>query len=132
MGFNQGAYAKVWSVEPGESGKYTKVRVSISRKNQETGAYDQEFSGFITMVGEANVAARKDLHPNDRIKIGGTDVTTRYDKERAKEYINYLVFTYEKVVDRPPAQQPAESNPTEGGTDMPAAPAAAVDTDLPF
>ena len=130
MGFKNGAYAKVWSVEPGSSGKYTKVRISISRKNQETGNYDQEFSGFATLIGEANTAARNGLHEGDRIKLGGTDVTTRYDKAAQKEYINYLVFGYEKVVDTPHSAAPTAEPPAmEGEADQLAAD---VNTDLPF
>lgn len=130
MGFKNGAFAKVWSVEPGESGKYVKARISISRKNPE-GGYNQEFSGFVTLVGEANNAARKSLNAGDRIKIGGTDVTTRYDKNTQKEYINYLVFSYEKEVDRMnmPAESPAEPAHVEAVESTPESPES---TDLPF
>lgn len=129
MGFKTGAYAKVWSVEPGESGKYVKARISVSRKNPE-GGYNQEFSGFVTLIGEANTGARKNLSVGDRIKIGGTDVTTRYDKNTGKEYINYLVFTYEKVMDDRAAEAaPAAANPVES---VPEAPDAPASTDLPF
>ena len=108
---------------------YVKARISVSRKNPE-GGYNQEFSGFVTLIGEANTGARKNLSVGDRIKIGGTDVTTRYDKNTGKEYINYLVFTYEKVMDDRAAEAaPAAANPVES---VPEAPDAPASTDLPF
>lgn len=38
MGFRSGAYAKVWDVSP-VSDTATKLRVSISRKDKNTGEY---------------------------------------------------------------------------------------------
>ena len=42
MGFRTGAYAKVWEVTP-MSDTSTKVRMSVSRKNKQTGEYEQDF-----------------------------------------------------------------------------------------
>lgn len=42
MGFRTGAYAKVWEVTP-MSDTSTKVRMSISRKNKQSGEYEQDF-----------------------------------------------------------------------------------------
>ena len=39
MGFRTGAYAKVWEVTP-MSDTSTKVRMSISRKNKQSGEYE--------------------------------------------------------------------------------------------
>jgi len=39
MGFRTGAYAKVWKVEP-YSDTSVKLRISISRKNKQSGEYD--------------------------------------------------------------------------------------------
>ena len=139
MGFKQGAYAKIWSVEPGESGKYVKSRVSVSRKNKETGVYEQEFSEFVTFIGEANVKARNSLKEGDRIKLGSTDVTTRYDKATKKQFTNFLVFSYGEVEDEP-RQAPQAAHPEPGDPDAveasveaaAAGPDAEVDTALPF
>ena len=50
MGFRTGAYAKVWEVTP-MSDTSTKVRMSISRKNKQSGEYEQDFSGFVLAIG---------------------------------------------------------------------------------
>ena len=52
MGFRTGAYAKVWEVTP-MSDTSTKVRMSISRKNKQSGEYEQDFSGFVLAIGTA-------------------------------------------------------------------------------
>ena len=93
MGFRQGAYCTVWSTESGQ-GKYVKGRISISRKNRETGEYEDEFSGFVMFIGEARAKAEK-LKERDRIRLGDVDVTRRYDKEKNKEYYNFKVFSFE-------------------------------------
>lgn len=46
MGFRTGAFAKVWEVTP-MSDTSTKVRISVSRKNKQSGEYEQDFSGFV-------------------------------------------------------------------------------------
>lgn len=92
MAFSQNAWAKVWSVERND--KSTKVRLSTSRKNKDTDEYEQDFSGFVTLAGTAHKQAAN-LKEGDRIQIGSCAVTSRYDKENKKEYINFTVFSYE-------------------------------------
>ncbi len=94
MGFRTGAYATCWSVEQGR-GNFTKVRLSISRKNRE-GVYEQDFSGFCMFIGTAHAKAEK-LKERDRIKLGDVDVSTTFNKEQNKEYVNYKVFDFEPV-----------------------------------
>lgn len=124
MGFRTGAFATVWSIE--EKGKVTKVRVSTSRKNRDTGEYEQDFSGFCAFVANAKAKAAK-LRERDRIKLGDVDVTTTYDKERNKEYVNYTVFDFEPAeggnqggsTRKASSSRSAApvSNPVEGDTD---------------
>ena len=45
MGFRQGAYATIWEVEA-LSDVNTKARISISRKNKQTGEYNRVMSGY--------------------------------------------------------------------------------------
>lgn len=97
MSFKQNAWAKIWSIEPGE--RSTKVRVSTSKKSKKTGEYEQDFSGFVTLAGDAHTKASK-LKVGDTIKIGGCEVTSRYDKEKQKEYINFTVYTFETNEDQ--------------------------------
>lgn len=58
MGFRTGSYATIWSVESASDTR-TKARISISRKNKQTGEYDTDFSGFVDFIGTA--AAKKAL-----------------------------------------------------------------------
>lgn len=117
MGFRTNSYATVWSVEPGK-GNFTKVRLSISRKNKE-GQYEQDFAGFCTFIGQAHAKAAR-LKEKDRIRLGDVDVSNTYDKERQKEYVNFKVFDFEMAdateTVKTAAVQP-ENNPVEGEND---------------
>lgn len=94
MGFRTGAFAKVWEVTP-ISDTNVKLRLSVSRKNKQTGEYEQDFSGFVNAVG--TVAAKKAgcLKEGDRIKIGDVDVTTKYDGDKKVTYTNFKMFSFE-------------------------------------
>ena len=76
MGFRTGAYAKVWEVTP-MSDTSTKVRMSISRKNKQSGEYEQDFSGFVLAIGTAAAKKAAGLKEGNRIKLGDVDVTTK-------------------------------------------------------
>ena len=88
MGFRTGAYAKVWEVTP-MSDTSTKVRMSVSRKNKQTGEYEQDFSGFVLCIGTAAARKAMQLHEGSRIKIGDCDVTTKYDSQKKITYTNF-------------------------------------------
>lgn len=92
MGFSNGAYATVWSSEEGK-GKFMMVRLSISRKNQETGSYEEEFSEYCMFIGKARAKAAA-LKERDRIQLTNTDVTRRWDKEKNKAYYTFKVFDF--------------------------------------
>lgn len=104
MGFRKDAYATVWSVEP-TSDTLTKARISISRKNRQTGEYETDFSGFISFVGTATAKKAASLNVRDRIKLGDVDVTNRYDKEKGVTYTNFKVFSFD-MADGAQTQQP--------------------------
>jgi hypothetical protein len=95
MGFRTGNFCTVWSVEP-ISDTNTKARISVSRKNKMTGEYETDFSGFVNFVGTAAASKALSLKERDRIKLGDVDVTTRYDKEKKVEYVNYKIFSFEQ------------------------------------
>lgn len=119
------AYATCWEIVPGK-GNFTKVRLSTSRKNRDTGEYEQDFSGYVMMVGHAHAKAQK-LRERDRIRLGDVEVTTTYDKERNREYVNYKCYEFEMADDvrRPDSSGGSpDSNPIDGGED--------VDEDPPF
>ena len=56
MGFHTGAYATIWSVE--DKGNYTKVNLSVSQKNKNTGEYDTKFSYFVNFVGVSHANSK--------------------------------------------------------------------------
>lgn len=116
MGFRNGAFATVWSVEPGK-GNFTKVRLSVSRKNKD-GQYEQDFAGYCTFIAQAHAKASP-LKERDRIKLGDVDVSNVYDKEKQKEYVNFKVFDFEMAepLGEPTAAGRAEDNPAEGEND---------------
>lgn len=125
MGFARSKWAKCWQIEPGE--RSTKVRISTSKKNKQTNEYEQDFSGFVTLAGTAHKEAAN-LKVGDTFQIGDCEVTSRYDKEKKKEYINFAIYSFGSNEDKDkaaPAAKPAT------------APAAATDLDsdsedLPF
>ena len=126
MGFRKDSWATVWSVEPGK-GNFTKVRLSVSRKNKETGMYEQDFSGFCMFIGTAHAMASR-LKERDRIQLGDIDVTTTFSKEHNKEFVDYKVFSFKMQDDTADPvgmpSAPIASNPAEGEADE--------ETEMPF
>lgn len=119
MGFRNGAFASVWSVEPGK-GNFSKVRLSISRKNRD-GKYEQDFAGFCTFVSQAHAKAAR-LKEKDRIRLGDVDVSNSYDKDKKKEYVNFKVFDFDMADEANASAKAANhgqvsSNPIEGEND---------------
>lgn len=122
MSFRSGAYLKIWEITPGE--RSTRIRCSSSRKNKQTNEYEQDFTGFVNLVGGAHQAA-SGLKAGDSIRIGDCEVTSRYDKEKKKEYINFAVFSLYNN----------DSNKVEAPVEKPVEVPAAQDdpdADLPF
>nr|DAJ43050.1 MAG TPA: Single-strand binding protein, single stranded DNA-binding protein.3A [Caudoviricetes sp.] len=93
MGFRKEAFATIWSVES-TSDTLTKARISISRKNKQTGEYDTDFSGFVSFVGTAAAIKAAGLKEKDRIRLGDVDVTNKYVKEKNITYTNYKIFSF--------------------------------------
>lgn len=112
MPFRKDYNLKVWSIEPAENGKTTKIRCSGSKKNRETGEYEQDFSGFVTLIGPANSKAAS-LKEGDVIRVGECEVTNRYDKEARREYVTYKIFDFEMPENTgAPRTQAASKTPT--------------------
>ena len=110
MGFRTGAYAKIWEVIP-MSDTSTKVRMSISRKNKQTGEYEQDFSGFVLCIGTAAARKASQLHEGSRIKIGDCDVTTKYDSQKKITYTNFKMFSFENEDGGEAAHEPTDPQP---------------------
>ena len=124
MGFRTGAFAKVWDVST-ISDKNTKLRINISRKNKETGEYEEEFSGFVNCIGTIAAKNASLLKKGDSIKLGDVDVKNKYNKEKDTTYYTFKVFSFD-VVGRQ-TNEPAKPNPVAAVDD------GEVETsDLPF
>lgn len=95
MGYRTGSYAKVWEVNP-RSDTHVSLRISTSRKNKQTGEYEQDFSGYVSALGTAAAKKAASLKEGDRIKLGDVDVVTRYDKDKKVTYTNFNLFSFEK------------------------------------
>lgn len=131
IGFRTGGIATIWQVDPKE--RFTKVRLNVSRKNRDTGEYEQDFSGYVMMVGAANAKAQR-LKERDRIRLGDVDVTTTYNRDQQKEYVNYKCFDFEMAdeyfsrvnQENGAAGRAHDANPVESG------PEPEEDEELPF
>lgn len=94
MGFHTGCWLKIWEIKKTE--KNTLIRVSASRKNKTTNQFEDDFTGYIRLAGKAAEMA-EELREGDRIKTGFCDVTTHYDKENKKSYVNYAILEIEEL-----------------------------------
>jgi hypothetical protein len=94
MGFRQGAYATMWNIDP-VSSTVTKARISISKKNKQSGEYETDFSGFVSFLGTTAAKKASVLKERDRIKIGDCDVKTYYDRNKNMTYYNFNIFSFE-------------------------------------
>lgn len=113
MGFRTGAWAHVFEITPGE--KSTKLRINVSKKNKQTGEYEQDFGGYVTLAGTAHRDAGN-IKVGDNIKIGDCDVSNRYDKEKKVTYTNFTIFTFE--TNEQSNSKPAEEEKPAETTDM--------------
>ena len=111
MGFRTGAFAKVWEVKP-FSDTSTKLRISVSRKNKQSGEYEQDFSGYVDAVGTAAAKKAACLKEGDRIKLGDVDVVTKFVKEKNTTYTNYKMFSFELDGDTAAPKANTEPQPT--------------------
>jgi hypothetical protein len=111
------------------SDRKTKLRVSISRKNNE-GEYVQEFSDFPICLGTACAAKAARLKEGDVIKLGDVDVSNRYVKEKSITYYDFKIFSFELANDEPSGSRPA-ARPAPKPVDE-VEPESADDNDLPF
>lgn len=122
MAFRNGAYAKVWKVEP--SDRFTTVQLSTSRKRKDTNEYETDFSSYVRFIGNAHDSAAS-LKEGDRIKLGECSCTRTWDREKQKEYINFQVFSFE------PAESTQQTSRPSADT-FNKVPSDAIDEELPF
>lgn len=118
MGFRTGAYATIWSVERTDNDNVTKVKLTTRKKNKKTDEWETDFSGFCRFVGKAAKEAAE-LGEKDKIKIGDCDVTAVYDKKAGREYVNFVVFSFESLDSSSSESKAADpvDEPCDGSTD---------------
>ena len=112
MGFRKDAYATIWEVKR-ITDTFVKARVSISRKNRDTGKYEPEFEDFIAFSGTVAANKAMALREKDHIKIGDCEVKNKYDPEKKVKYYNFLVYSFELAngTQNPAQQEPASPQP---------------------
>lgn len=91
----------------------TKARISISRKDKQTGEYVDDFSGFVSFFGTAAAKKAASLKERDRIKLGDVDVRTHYDKAKNITYYNFNIYSFDIQTGRNggSGSQPSNSQP---------------------
>lgn len=111
MGFRSGSYATVWEVRPDNQVR-TSARISISRKDKETGQYVNDFSGWVEFIGTGAANKALSLKPRDRIRLGDVDVSNRYVKEKNTTYTNCKIFSFDSPASVNGAQTQATTQPS--------------------
>ena len=103
MGFRNGAYASVFSVQKG-NGNYYDVNIATSRKNRTSGQYETDFRGFVRFAGTAatGIASLDGQHsknngnrPISRVKLGDVDTTNSYSARDNRTYTHHVVFSFD-------------------------------------
>lgn len=93
--FSTGVYFKVWNVV--NKGNYSEVDCSTSKKNNQTGNYETDFSSkFVRFIGKAH---QKSPQPNERIKVTSCGVQNAREVDGRREYYKnpiYIVFDFER------------------------------------
>ena len=115
MGFTNGSFAKVWSIELPKDKKFANVNLSISRKRKDADGYETTFSGFVSFVGDAYKKIGK-LKEKDRIKILATDVDSSYNKEKKESKYFFKVFDWEPANTSSTTQN---THPSDSDDDIP-------------
>ena len=94
MGFQNGSYAKIKEVETKE--RFTKAKIVISKKVQNSDKYVCDFAGWVTFLGKAH-----QCRPlvGQRIKLGSCSVSNGYlDRDGNQQFSKspqFSVFDYE-------------------------------------
>lgn len=100
MGFGNGKLARIWAFE--NKGNYSTCRLSISRKDKNTGAYVTDFTdGFVRLVGKAHIDIQNlviDEHKGALVRITSCEVTNVYTAPDGKvSYApHYTIFGFEE------------------------------------
>ena len=100
MGFGNGKLARIWAYE--NKGNYSTCRLSISKKDKNTGAYVTDFTdGFVRLVGKAHIDIQNlviDEHKGALVRITSCETTNVYIAPDGKvSYTpHYTIFGFEE------------------------------------
>lgn len=94
MGFRKGAYATIWEIKP-ISDTFVKARITISRKDKDTGKYEPEFEDYVAFSGSVAAKQALSLHEKDRIQIGDCDIRNKYIPEKKMKYYNFFIYSFD-------------------------------------
>ena len=86
--FSVNSYAKIKEVE--DKGNYSICKISISKKNKQSGKYETDFVGKVRFVGNAH--HQRPL-ANQRIQITSCGVSNCYTKDDKLEFPKAPVYT---------------------------------------
>ena len=93
--FSTGTYVKIWGTT--NKGNYTEVECSTSKKNNQTGRFETDFSSkYVRFIGNAH---KKNPQQGEKIKITNCGVQNVYEQNGQKQYMKnpiYLVFDFER------------------------------------
>lgn len=131
MGWRTGAYATVWAHRDKEgkqrvvdaiSDRMATVRISISRKDKNTGEYNTEFSKFVKFIGTGAVRKAMTLKERDRIKLLEIDYyeTPKVPQPKTEDdyYKNWVIYDFE-IQDRDSRySQPQQSAVDSGEVEL--------------
>ena len=98
MGFYKENIGTIWKIE--DKGKYSTAQITCGKKNKDTGEFETEFNGFVTLLGTAHEKGKTLEIPEGkgvRIRFGNGDVTTNYVAEKKITYTNYKLFSFHTV-----------------------------------
>ena len=98
MGFRIDSCPMVWEVKP-QNERWTKIRITISRMNTQTDAFETDFSGWADVYGTVAAAKAAKLKPKDRIRLKSIDLTNGFDREKQTFYWNPKIFDFELAND---------------------------------
>lgn len=135
MGFRQGAFARIWSINASDNFSTANITVSRRNKDDET-KYDVVFKdGYTRFIGEAHkkLSGVSVGEGGMSIKILSCDVENRYDAEKKKLYTNFIVYDFE-FPDGNGEKSGGSAKPQQKATKPAPAPAASEseEDELPF
>ena len=114
MGFRTNSYMRIWEEVRRDTTnpvpKWVTVRTSISRKNKETGQYDQDFSGYVSLVGAACTEYLNRLQQAPlpfNVKLGDIDCRSYYNKDTKQSRYDFTVFSFAPENQQGQYQHPA-------------------------